>query len=461
MQFAPDAFIVTDRGGTIIFANAQAERLFGYDREEMVGGRIERLVPERYREAHEHDRVRYTSAPQARPMGIGLQLTARRRDGSEVPVEISLSPVYSDDDRYVAATVRDVSERRTMESALRSSEERYRLLAHNAEDVVYRISLESSPPTFEYLSPSVTQLTGHPPEDFVHNPNLFIEITYPDDRPILQRWLSAPEKFDDELILRAVRPDGTVIWHEQRFTPITDAEGRVIAVEGIARDITERIQLEDERRLLIAETEIERERERIAADLHDGVMQTMYSVGLQISSILRRVPDLPESTREGLNTAVTSLNEAMTDIRRYVMDLRPADFTGDLTESLTALARLFETTSGISVQLNVTADKPDVDESAAVELFLLVREALSNVRRHAHASSVTLSMDESDGELHVAIVDNGEGFDLATKRRDSQFGLRNMETRARLMGGTLDLQSTPGEGTSVCVALPLASSDAD
>ena len=461
MQFAPDAFIVTDRGGTIIFANAQAERLFGYDREEMVGGRIERLVPERYREAHEHDRVRYTSAPQARPMGIGLQLTARRRDGSEVPVEISLSPVYSDDDRYVAATVRDVSERRTMESALRSSEERYRLLAHNAEDVVYRISLESSPPTFEYLSPSVTQLTGHPPEDFVHNPNLFIEITYPDDRPILQRWLSAPEKFDDELILRAVRPDGTVIWHEQRFTPITDAEGRVIAVEGIARDITERIQLEDERRLLIAETEIERERERIAADLHDGVMQTMYSVGLQISSILRRVPDLPESTREGLNTAVTSLNEAMTDIRRYVMDLRPADFTGDLTESLTALARLFETTSGISVQLNVTAEKPDVDESAAVELFLLVREALSNVRRHAHASSVTLSMDESDGELHVAIVDNGEGFDLATKRRDSQFGLRNMETRARLMGGTLDLQSTPGEGTSVCVALPLASSDAD
>ena len=92
---------------------------------------------------------------------------------------------------------------------------------------------------------------------------------------------------------------------------------------------------------------------------------------------------------------------------------------------------------------------------------MLVREALSNVRRHAHASSVTLSMDESDGELHVAIVDNGEGFDLATKRRDSQFGLRNMETRARLMGGTLDLQSTPGEGTSVCVALPLASPDAD
>ncbi|MGE3961524.1 MAG: PAS domain S-box protein [Dehalococcoidia bacterium] len=461
VQFAPDAFIVTDRGGVIIFANAQAEHLFGYAREELVGSRIERLVPERYREEHEHDRVQYASAPQARPMGIGLQLTARRRDGSEVPVEISLSPIYSDEDRYVAATVRDVSERRTMESALRGSEERYRLLAHNADDVVYRLSLQDWPPTFDYLSPSVARLTGHSPEAFVENPNLLLEITHPDDRPLLEAWLRSPASHREDLILRAVKPDGAVVWHEQRFTPIADESGRVVAIEGIARDITERRELEDERRLLLAESEIERERERIAADLHDGVMQTMYSVGLQISSILRRVPDLPEETRGGLNEAVGSLNDAMTDIRRYVMDLRPADFTGDLVESLSSLARLFESTSGIPVTFTVDADVPVLDETAAVELFLLVREALSNVRRHAHATAVTMSLTDGDDQLKLRLTDNGEGFDLSAKRRDSQFGLRNMETRARLMGGAFDLQSTPGAGTTVCVTLPVARRDGD
>ena len=461
VQFAPDAFLVTDREGIIVFANAQAERLFGYDREELVGSRIERLVPERYRETHEGHRHRYVAAPQARPMGIGLQLTARRRDGSEVPVEISLSPIYSDAESYVAATVRDVSERRSMELALRASEERYRLMADNAEDVVYRFSLASWPPKFEYLSPSVAQMTGHAAEEFIENPRLFTEITHPDDREALERWLREPDSFKDTVLLRAMKPDGTVTWHEQRFTPIHGEDGSVVAVEGIARDITEQRQLEDERRLLLAETEIERERERIAADLHDGVMQTMYSVGLQISSILRRVPDLPEETRDGLNEAVGSLNGAMSDIRRYVMDLRPADFTGDLTESLTSLTRLFESTSGIPVTFVPEADPPKLDEASAVELFLLIREALSNVRRHARASAVTVSMKQAGDDLVLTVADDGVGFDLDAQRRQSQFGLRNMETRARLMGGSFDLKSAPGEGTTVSVRLSLASDPAE
>lgn len=457
VQFAPDAFLVTDRNGLIVFANDQADHLFGYEREDLVGSPIERLVPERYRAGHEDHRHRYVAAPQARPMGIGLQLTARRRDGSEVPVEISLSPIYSDADSYVAATVRDVSERRSMELALRASEERYRLMADNAEDVVYRFSLASWPPTFEYVSPSVAQMTGHSPEEFIQDPGLFIEITHPDDRETIERWLRDPASFEDTLILRTMKPDGEVTWHEQRFTPILGEDGGVIAVEGIARDITEQRQLEDERRLLLAETEIERERERIAADLHDGVMQTMYSVGLQISSILRRVPALPEETRDGLTEAVESLNGAMSDIRRYVMDLRPADFTGDLTESLTALTQLFESTSGIPVTFVPEADPPRLDEPSAVELFLLIREALSNVRRHAKASAVTVSMKQVDDDLVLTVADDGVGFDLDTQRRQSQFGLRNMETRARLMGGSFDLKSAPDEGTTVSVRLPLAS----
>jgi len=455
IQFAPDAFLVTDSAGRIVFANAQAERIFGYEREELVGSHIERLVPDQLRGTHEAHRARYIASPQARPMGIGLQLTARRRDGSEVPVEISLSPIYSDDERYVASTVRDVSDRRRIEDALRSSEQQYRLLADNAEDVIYRFAVDPWPPVTEYISPSVTRHTGYTPEQFTSDPGLLWQIIHPDDHEETENWLRGADQVERRVTIRNVLPNGEVRWHEQRFTPILDATGKLVAVEGIARDVTAQLELEEDRRLLLAETEIERERERIAADLHDGVMQTMYSVGLQISSILRRVPDLPEETRAGLSEAVDSLNSAMADIRSYVMNLRPADFTGQLGDSLAALGRLFESTSGITVKIEAI-DIPVLDEPTSVELFLLIREALSNVRRHAKATSVAVSLRREGADLILTITDDGVGFELAAQRLTSQFGLRNMETRARLMGASLDLQSAPGTGTTVCLRLPLS-----
>lgn len=453
VHFAPDAFLVTDERGSIVFANAEAERLFGYDCEELVGAPIEVLVPERLRTVHVGHRGEYAEDPHARPMASGLALVARRRDGSELPVEISLSPAHTEDGMYVIATIRDVTERRQIEAALRASEERYRLLAENAEDVVYRISLASWPPTFEYVSPSVEALTGYPAARFMEDPALLAEVTHPDDRNLLEQWLRNPGAVASPLVLRAVRPDGTVVWYEQRFHATGTGDASVI--EGIARDVTVQRRLEEERRLLLAESEIDRERERIAADLHDGVMQTMYSVGLQLSSLVRRVPNLPDESRTGLQEAISALDAAIRDIRGYVMDLRPADFSGDLGESLEGLLRLFETTSGLRVTFERTSGLPIVDEAVAVELFLLVREALSNVRRHARAASVRVTLSADAEALHLVIEDDGAGFDPTSQRRDEQFGLRNMETRARLIGGDLTLDSHPGGGTRIDVRVPM------
>lgn len=455
VHFAPDAFLVVDLSGSIVFANAQAERLFGYERDELVGSPVELLVPEGLRQRHLQHRDHYWLSPRSRPMGSGLELYARRRDGSELPVEISLSPVYTDEEMYVVATVRDVTERRRIEGALRASEERYRLLADNAEDVVYRISLSSSPPRFEYISPSVRVLTGHPAEHFVQHPELLREMTHPDDRAELDRFFMTPDELGGAIVLRAIRPDGNVVWYEQRFRTLRDEAGATIAIEGIARDVTTQRRLEEERRLLLAEAEIDRERERIAADLHDGVMQTMYSVGLQLSSLVRRAPDLPEESREGVEEAIAALDKAIRDIRGYVMDLRPADFSGDLSESLQGLLRLFETSSGLGVSFDDDPELPLLDETAALELFLLTREALSNVRRHAAASAVTASLGIEGDSLVLSLADDGMGFDPKRQRREEQFGLRNMETRAHLIGGDITIESRPGAGTQLTVRVPL------
>lgn len=124
VESAPDAILVVDRQGTIELVNGQAEVLFGYPRAELIGQPVEVLVPDRARDVHPSHRVGYFGDPRTRPMGAGLDLTARRKDGNEVPVDISLSPLRTDRGMVVAVAIRDVTERKRAEKALQEAYER-------------------------------------------------------------------------------------------------------------------------------------------------------------------------------------------------------------------------------------------------------------------------------------------------------------------------------------------------
>ena len=118
LENTPDAMVITDQAGTIQLVNAQIERLFGYSREEMIGQSVELMVPERLRRQHVGYRTGYFGRPQARPMGANIELWGRRKDGSEVPVEISLSPLETEDGTWATAAIRDISERKAAEQRL-------------------------------------------------------------------------------------------------------------------------------------------------------------------------------------------------------------------------------------------------------------------------------------------------------------------------------------------------------
>lgn len=132
VESAPDALLVVNGGGVIELVNRQAELLFGYSRQDLVGRHIDLLVPDRARSVHPAHRARYFSDPRTRPMGVGLALTARRKDGSEVPVDISLSPLDTDEGTAVAVAIRDVTERERADSALQDA---YRKLAASVRDL--------------------------------------------------------------------------------------------------------------------------------------------------------------------------------------------------------------------------------------------------------------------------------------------------------------------------------------
>lgn len=121
LEAAPDGMVIVDEGGTIVMVNAEAERLFGYPRTEMIGNKVELLVPHRFHQTHQADRNGYVAEPRARPMGSGLDLWGRRKDASEFPVEISLSPLKTKQGLLVSASVRDMTERRRLEATKRSA----------------------------------------------------------------------------------------------------------------------------------------------------------------------------------------------------------------------------------------------------------------------------------------------------------------------------------------------------
>jgi PAS domain S-box-containing protein len=125
LESAPDAILELDNEGRIVLLNRMAEKLFGYTREELLGQTVETLVPEALREAHKRHRTHYLNQPVTRPMGSGLKLEARRKDGSRFPVEISLSPVRSSTGSHVTTIIRDITERRQMEDQLRAIQEKY------------------------------------------------------------------------------------------------------------------------------------------------------------------------------------------------------------------------------------------------------------------------------------------------------------------------------------------------
>jgi signal transduction histidine kinase len=198
------------------------------------------------------------------------------------------------------------------------------------------------------------------------------------------------------------------------------------------------------------------ERTRIGMDLHDGIIQSIFAVGLTLESAKFSLPEGAAETEQLLQRAIDSLNDTIRDIRNYILDLRPRHFQGDLSAGLAQLVREFQANTLVEVELVAPAELlANLPTAVARTMFLSTQESLANVARHARASEVKVVVAEVESAVHLTISDNGQGFDMSSKSHTVGHGLANMQARANELEGRFILESQPGQGTSVTLQLPL------
>lgn len=240
LHAAPDAMLLVDSGGLIVIANARVQELFGYAEDELIGQSVDCLVPAPLRGHHHQHRAQFFAKPVTRPMNAGNRLTGQRRDGSEVPVEISLSPVQGG--RYVCCAIRDVTTQRAAERALAASERR---LAE-AQRIAHVGSWDWNMRTDKIRwSQELCRIFGVP-ADFVPDFAAYLSLLHEEDRDRVQAIVgqAATDHQDFAFEHRLRRKDGSVRVLSSRGHVETDEQGQALRMVGIAQDITEAKQRE-------------------------------------------------------------------------------------------------------------------------------------------------------------------------------------------------------------------------
>ena len=198
------------------------------------------------------------------------------------------------------------------------------------------------------------------------------------------------------------------------------------------------------------------ERDRIGRDLHDGIIQSLYAVGLSLEDVPEIMAEAPDDAAERVDAAIESINLAIRDIRNFIYGLRPEGLDG--TQVVAGLAALAEEVRhgglvDVIAELDPAAD-PGLDAGAGADLLNLVREGLSNAMRHAQAGLISIELAPSGTGSTLVIADDGVGFDPTGRVGAAHHGLANMRARAAAIGGSLEIRSAPGAGTKVVVDLP-------
>ncbi|OFW54088.1 MAG: hypothetical protein A2V75_09850 [Actinobacteria bacterium RBG_16_70_17] len=268
-------------------------------------------------------------------------------------------------------------------------------------------------------------------------------VGFPEGHPPMRTFLGVPVRVGDRVYGNLYLAE-----KEEGFTEEDETLVEFLAVTAGSAVSTLRLQ-ERLRRAALLE-----DRERIARDLHDSIIQDLFAVGLSLQAQVNRIDPVQDDVRRRLDEAVEKLDETISALRRYIFDLRPPvwarpSLRQELADLVGHLAGPYE----VPVDLDFSCPPDLIPPHLGDELIAVVKEALSNALRHSGAQDIDVRVDGDPSRLAVSVADNGSGFDPARVRRG--MGLANMATRVRAAGGSFTVDSAAGRGTVVRASFPL------
>jgi PAS domain S-box-containing protein len=488
LESVPDAIVAVDGEGTILQVNSQTEELFGYDRGELIGKKIEILVPERDRRQHHQHREHFAATPKIRRMGMGLDLHGRRRDGSEFPVEISLSPVPTETGTLVLSAIRDISDRKKIEAELRRAHQElerkttqqigeYRSwLASSVDFSVDAIISKGLDGTISSWNKGAERIYGYTPEEVIGK---HISILAPGDRadeiPGILEKISrgqSVEHYESERVTK----DGRRLNVSISVSPLRDAGGEITGASAIARDITAQKRAESQLR--------QSQKMEAVGRLAGGVAHDFNNVLGIINSCTEFLRDRIDPTSEpslyvenikkATERGASLTRQLLAFSRKQV--IQPQIF--DLNERLKDVSKLLRPLMGEDVEVRIVSKSasavveadPGQFDQIVMNLAVNARDAMPRGGRFILETG-TVEFDEAFAEQHppltagkyvvLAVSDNGIGMDEATVSRifepffttkelgeGTGLGLATVYCIVTQSGGHILVYSEPGHGTT-------------
>ncbi|WP_254510246.1 PAS domain S-box protein [Anatilimnocola floriformis] len=476
LEAAPDAVVIIDQNGKIVRVNGQAERMFGQGRDDLLGQVVETLLPESYRDKHREQRVGYLANPATRPMGSGLRLRGLRKDGTEFPVEISLSPIFEREGILVASIIRDVSERSRIEALLQESELRYRRLFETAKDGILILDTESGRITD--ANQFMSEMLGHSHEHFLGKE--LWEIGVFSDRAAL------------EAAVRTLQDKGYIRFEH---LPLETDRGSLVEVEIVAnayregthkviqcniRDITERSKLEN------SLVDLHRRKDEFLAMLSHELRNPLAPIinAVQLLSLQKQEDKLQHQARQIIERQVGQLTRLIDDLLevsritsgRIHLQRERVGLNGVVERGVETTRPLLDqhhhelTVSLSSQPIWVNADPARLEQ--------IVVNLLTNAAKYtADGGAIVITVHREGDKAVLRVRDSGVGiapellphiFELFTQAERSLdrsqgglgIGLCLVQRLVEMHDGKVEASSTLGQGSEFVVHLPIITTPA-
>ncbi|HEY4150476.1 MAG TPA: PAS domain S-box protein [Chitinophagaceae bacterium] len=357
--------------------------------------------------------------------------------------------------------IRDISEKMKAERRLKENERRFRAMIENNADAIL-LTNENLVPV--YQSPGAERLSGLSLYDRQQLPG--VQHTHPDDVPMVKKAIDSSLLHPGQPIpfqSRLRHSDGHYLWIEGVVTNLLH-DNSVKALAFNYRDVTQRKEAEEklnesleQTRLLASHLQDVREEERasMAREIHDELGQQLTGLKMDVTWLSKKTGD-DEKIQQKIKGTLELLDIMVKTVRKIATELRPSilDDLG-LIEAMGWQSNEFEKRSGIGVQFKADETDIPIAGNIAIALFRIYQESLTNVARHSGATRVNTQLKVCDNRLILIITDNGKGFDIQKTGYKKTLGLLGMKERSLMIGGSYDLTSTPGAGTTVLVSVPL------